>query len=300
MKYHIKLLTVLPAFLLLIAAGACADGPESRSIDTFVESRGVQVPVTWTYPAGRDGQKFPLVVMAHGHGGSRKEAGSFDRVANDLAARGVATIRMDFPGCGDSAESFANNNLGNMLADILASRDYAISQPQVDADRVGLFGWSMGGRLVLMLSDRNDEFDAIATWAPAATPGAGSMVDFLGGPDAYAASKAQAARDGYVPFTTRWGQDQELGLQFFTDMEDSRPLEQVRHFEGSMFVLYGNRDDVVLPEVAESVVSSATNSVEVVRYIVKGADHGLGVFSDEPNYTDQAVNQTVDFLADRL
>jgi dienelactone hydrolase len=301
MKYLSKLLTVLPAFLLLITTGqSVAADFEHVAVDSFVESRGVQVPVTWTYPTGDDGQRFPLVVMAHGHGGSRKESGSFDRVANDLAARGVATIRMDFPGCGDSSESFANNNLGNMLADILASRDYAVSQPQVDAERVGLFGWSMGGRLVLMLSDRNDEFDAVATWAPAVTPGAGSMVEFLGGPDAYAASKAAAKSDGYAPFTTRWGQEQKLGLNFFTDMESSRPLDQLRQFEGSLFVLYGDKDDVVLPEVAETAVSAATNSVEVLRYIVRDADHGLGVFSNEPQYTDQAVSKTVDFLADRL
>lgn len=301
MKYHSKLLNALPTFLLMFAAGqSAATEFEFKSVDSFVESRGVQVPMTWTYPKGDAEQKFPLVVMAHGHGGSRKESGSFDRVANDLAARGVATIRMDFPGCGDSTESFANNNLSNMLADILASRDYAVSQPQVDADRVGLFGWSMGGRLVLMLSDRNDEFDAVATWAPAVTAGAGSMVDFLGGPDAYADNKAIANRDGYVPFTTRWGQEQKLGPGFFTDMEESRPLDHVKQFAGALFVLYGDRDDVVLPEVAESAVSAATNSIEVLRYIVRGADHGLGVFSDEPNYTDLAVSKTVDFLADRL
>jgi dienelactone hydrolase len=298
---HSNFLSSLTLILLFsIGTATAAPDYEYEAVDTFVDSRGVQVPVTWTYPIGADDETFPLVVMAHGHGGSRKEAGSFDRVANGLATRGVATIRMDFPGCGDSTESFANNNLGNMLADIIASRNFAIQKPLVDADRVGLFGWSMGGRLVLMLSDRNDEFNAIATWAPAASPGAGSMIDFLGGPEAFAASKAQAGKEGYVPFTTRWGQDQKLGLKFFTDMEQSRPLEQVQRFDGSLFVLYGDRDDVVLPEVAESVVSTAINSVEVVRYTVKGADHGLGVFSDEPDYTDQAVTQTVDFLANRL
>ena len=301
MKYLSKPMAILPAILLaIVASTSYAADYEFVSVDTFVESRGVQVPVTWTYPKGEQGQKFPLVVMAHGHGGSRKEAGSFDRVANGLAAHGFATIRMDFPGCGDSNEPFTQNNLGNMLADILASRDFAVAQSQVDRGRVGLFGWSMGGRLVLMLSDRNDEFDAIATWAPSASPGAGSMIDFLGGPEAFVASKARAEAEGYVPFTTRWGQDQQLGLKFFTDMEESRPLDQVKHFEGSLFVLYGDRDDVVLPEVAESVVSAATNAVEVVRYTVKGADHGLGVFSNEPGYTDQAVNQTIGFFAGRL
>jgi len=292
----------------LIALGilflaACTPEPaayEFASIDTTVMSRGVGVPVTYVHPVATGDELFPLVVMAHGHGGSRNETGSFIMVAEALAARGVASIRMDFPGCGDSTESFANNNLGNMLKDIEASRDYAVEQPQVDSSRVGLFGWSMGGRLVILAAAQDDSYRIIATWAPAATKGAGSMVKFLGGPDAYEDHKARAARDGSVPFTTIWGQDQELGLKFFTDMEESTPLDVVRNFEGPLLVLYGDLDDVVLPQVSESLIEAAVNSSEVVRHVVKGADHGLGVFSDEPALTQEAVATTVEFLASRL
>jgi len=288
------------ALLALVVSLPASGQVDFERVDTFVSSRGVQVPATFVYPRAAGGARFPLVVMAHGHGGSRHENGAFDRVAESLARRGVAAIAVDFPGCGDSSEPFTGNNLTNMIADVLAARDYAVRQPQVDAGRVGLFGWSMGGRIAMMLADRNDEFDAIATWAPAAQPGAGSMIGFLGGPEAFEAARAQAARDGYFPFTTRWGQDQQLGERFFTDMQNSAPLEPLAKFTGALLVLYGDRDDVVLPEVAESAVAAARQAVKVVRYVVKGADHGLGVFSDEPNYTDQAVNETVGFLVDHL
>ena len=291
--------TITAALLLVFAAPLSANAAAVVE-DLTIASRGVAVPATFVYPDTAAETRAPLVVMAHGHGGSRHENGAFERVALALAARGIASIRMDFPGCGDSSESFAENNLTNMIADVIASRDYAIGQPQVDPGRVGLFGWSMGGRIVLLLSDRNSEFGAIATWAPAAQPGAGSMIEFLGGREAFDAAKATAARDGFYPFTTRWGQDQQLGEGFFVDMEESEPLTPLADFEGSLFVLYGDKDDVVLPDVAESAVSAARNATEVVRYLVKGANHGLGVFSDEPVYTDQAVNETVDFLAERL
>jgi len=64
--------------------------------------------------------------MAHGHGGNRDEAGGFTRMAEALAQRGIASVRMDFPGCGDSQEPFTQNNLGNMVKDLLAARDFAI------------------------------------------------------------------------------------------------------------------------------------------------------------------------------
>jgi hypothetical protein len=56
----------------------------------------------------------------------------------------------------------------------------------------------------------------------------------------------------------------------------------------------------VLPEVSEALIAAAVSSPEVVRHIVKGADHGLGVFSDEPELTRETVDTTVEFLASRL
>ena len=273
---------------------------EVASIDTTVRSRDVDVPVTYTHPVTTRATKFPLVVIAHGHGGHRHEQGSFTRVAEELARRGVASIRMDFPGCGDSTESFANNNLSNMLEDMRVSRDFARARSEVDPDRTGLFGWSMGGRLAVLTAAADESYSVVATWAPGVTNGAGSMIDFVGGPDAYAEMKAIAATDGFVPFTTSWGQDQQLGLRFFTDLEESAPLDAIKSYTGPLLVLYGDQDDVVLPEVAEALVSAATSSSEVVRHVIEGADHGLGVFSNEPDYTQEAVMTTVEFLADRL
>jgi dienelactone hydrolase len=273
---------------------------EFEAIDTVVSSRGVDVPVTYVRPLPRGNESFPLVVMAHGHGGTRNEAGGYTRVAEGLAKRGVATIRMDFPGCGESSEPFTKNNLGNMLEDIQASRDFTIRQPNIDASRVGLLGFSMGGRLVILTSARDSSYKAMATWAPAGADGISPEVNFLGGPEAYKALRAQAADEGLAPFTTRWGQDQQLGLKWFTDMEQSFPLESIKQFSGPLLVLYGDMDDVVPPRISEAVISAAVKSPEVVRHIVKGADHGLGLYSHEYALSDEVVSTTVDFLSQRL
>ena len=270
------------------------------STDTLVASRGELIPVTFVTPIATTDTPFPLVVMAHGHGGTRHENGAFARVAERLAEHGIASVRMDFPGCGDSSEPFSENNLGNMQADILASLDFALAHKGIDRDRVGLFGWSMGGRLVLLLGDRNEDFKAIATWTPAAANGAGSMISFLGGQTEYQNYRRHAAKDGSVLFTTQWGQDQQLGLQWFVDMENSEPLTSASQFEGPMLVLYGDQDDVVLPEVSEAVIEAAINSSNVVRHVIKGADHGLGIYSGDESVTSTVIVLTVQFLADNL
>ena len=65
-------------------------------------------------------------------------------------------------------------------------------------------------------------------------------------------------------------------------------------------MLYGDEEDVVLPSVSEAVITAATSSSEVVRHVIEGADHGLGLFTDEPDYTEEAVETTVSFFASRL
>lgn len=296
-------------FLVLVTAllAACSAPTELAgrtyayvSTDALAPSRDTLIPVTFVTPTATKGTVFPLVVIAHGHGGTRHENGAFVRIAEGLAEQGIASVRMDFPGCGDSSEPFSENNLGNMLADVLASRDFAYADTRIDKDRVGLFGWSMGGRLVLLLGDRNEDFKAIATWAPAASNGAGSMVSFLGGQAKYNDYRQRASRDGTVTFTTQWGQNQRLGLQWFVDLEDTQPLQSASAFTGPLLVLYGNRDDVVLPEVSEAVIGAAVNSSHVVRHVVEGADHGLGIYSGDESVTGPVIAATVQFLADNL
>src|SRR5882724_10514479 len=94
-------LVVLTSALMLSARGQGGDrhvGPFDFTATTVTPvSRGVRVPAVLTAPKVTG--KYPLVVMAHGHGGSKDENGGFTAIANALASRGIASIRMDFPGC---------------------------------------------------------------------------------------------------------------------------------------------------------------------------------------------------------
>ncbi len=302
---HRKLFALVPIIGISLL-GACNESQpivdasyKFESVDSFVSSRDIDIPVTVVRPLTDSDETFPLVILAHGHGGSRNESGAYKQLAESLATQGIASIRMDFPGCGDSSESFANNNLSNMLDDIRASQVFALSQPQIDASRVGLHGWSMGARLVLTLSTEYD-YKAITTWAPSAHPGADSMLDFFGGTAAYEEMKATAIQDGFAPFTTIWGQDQKLGPGFFSDLEQSVPLDIVSEYEGALLVLYGEFDEVVLPEEAAALVNAASKSSNLVSHMVQGANHGFGIFSDEPHLTREAIDTTVDFLRQEL
>lgn len=289
---------ILIIFVALVCA-ACQPDRDFVVSRTTIPSRGIAIPATFVHPQSDVDAKVPLVVMAHGHGGTRDEAGAFVAVAQALAEQGIASIRVDFSGCGESAEPFTENVLTNMLVDIRTSREYAASFPWVDAGRVGILGYSMGGRLA-MLATSEEAYSVAVLWAPAAGDGIGSMVDFLGGQDAYGRLRAEAEKSGYAVLETPWGARQHLSLKWFADMEGSKPQSAIGEYEGALLVLYGSDDEAVAPRFGKAVVASATRSSPLVEHIVDGGSHGLGFYDDNTEMATEVVSRTTRFLKDNL
>ncbi|MEL6301450.1 MAG: alpha/beta fold hydrolase [Pseudomonadota bacterium] len=270
------------------------------SQEAMIASRDTQIPVTYVIPPSANEQALPLVLLVHGHGGTREEAGAFTRLAAQLAARGIASIRMDFPGCGESEEPFYNNNLTNMKADVLSAYEYVQRWAYIDLNRVGIVGFSMGGRIAAELSQDGERYAAMVLWAGALENGASEFTNMLGGEAEYAALKELARTEGYVPYETFWGQKQQLGAQWFDDLEASMPLDAIERYTGSLLLIHGQADEVVPPVVSRRAEAAAGNAAVVSLIEIPGADHGFGLFNDQPQFSVELIDQTVRFLSREL
>ena len=283
-----KLLSL--ALVLALALMAAAAVAETQVIS--YESRGVQVPATIVTPDGAE--EYPLVVLCHGHGGSREENVGFAAVADALAAQGVASIRMDFPGCGESSESFQLNTLTNMEADVLAAIEYA--QANLNVSKVGLFGYSMGGRIVLELLASGTPADAIVLLAPAADTT--DLKELFGGPEAFDMMEADAEENGYVTFITIYGQTQELSKEWFADLEKvENPAEAAAAaWNGAALVIWGSDDEAVNPAISESVAATLGAQTQDAT----GEGHGYGFYSEDDAVRNLVAGATADFFAANL
>jgi len=274
--------------------------PRDGSVTAWIASRGVQVPATYVVPDTRPETGSPLVVMAHGHGGTRDEAGAFRRIADELAARGIASIRVDFPGCGESAEPFAANNIDSMLADLDAARRHALADPDIDPRRTAILGYSMGGRLALLALDAEPAWSAVALWAPAAGDGPDAMYTFLGGRGAYLEYRGRAYSEGSVAIRTPWGQEQVLGADWFRTLEQRSPMLPLQRYEGPLLVLHGSEDTIVDPAYGAGVAEGAARSLSISYELVPDTDHGLGFYGGDPATGERIIKTTVDFLVMHL
>jgi len=282
-----KILALVLSLMLLCSASALAE----TTVLTY-ESRGVQVPATLVTPDGLE--SYPMVVLIHGHGGSREENVGFAAIADALAAQGIGSIRMDFPGCGESTESFQLNTLTNMKADVAAAIEYA--KANTGMTKLGLFGYSMGGRITLEMTAEGAAPDAICLLAPAASTG--DLKNLFGGQEAYDKMYDTAKTEGYVVFTTIYGQVQELSQKWFDDLvayEDATAAAKEK-FSGPALVIWGTDDEAVKPEI-----SAATAEALGAKTIdATGEGHGYGFYSEDATVRNLVATSTADFFAENL
>jgi pimeloyl-ACP methyl ester carboxylesterase len=97
----------------------------------------------WLYAARGAAEHSPVVVMAHGLSGTRRDRlGAF---GERFAAAGFAALVFDHRGFGDSGGELDLFDPARQLEDWRAAIAFARSLPEVDPSRVATFGSSMGG-----------------------------------------------------------------------------------------------------------------------------------------------------------
>ena len=131
-----------------------------------------RVPGTLALPAVTPGEKVPAVLLLHGDLSSRDENGEmFARLASALEARGIASLRIDFAGSGDSEEPDLALDYPGMVLDATASLDYLRQDADVDPDQVAILGLSRGAGIGATVTGTDPGVAAFVSWSGAVYDG---------------------------------------------------------------------------------------------------------------------------------
>src|SRR5208282_4030624 len=95
-------------------------------------------------------------------GGTRVEPHRlFVKTSRLLAREGVASLRLDFRGSGESEGDFQSMTLSREIKDAKAALDFLRSQPGVNLERVGILGLSMGGYVAASVAAQDPSLKAL-------------------------------------------------------------------------------------------------------------------------------------------
>jgi alpha-beta hydrolase superfamily lysophospholipase len=109
-----------------------------------------------------DRQCAPWVVLCHGLFSSMASE-KFTALAELLSRSGIAALRFDFSGCGQSTGEIADTTVSRRLQELEAVVDFADSHTKLSRNRA-LMGSSLGGFVALLLAARRP-FKALSLWA---------------------------------------------------------------------------------------------------------------------------------------
>lgn len=242
----------------------------------------------WLYRPG-GGERVPVVVMAHGLSGTRRDClGPF---AASFAGAGLAALVFDHRGFGDSGGEPDLFEPGRQLEDWRAAIGQARSLAGVDPDRVVTFGSSMGGgnALAAAAADRRVAaaisqvpFLDLVTQSHRASPrvaarmmlaaARGEHMPAVGQPDEAAFINAPGAEEGWRRVVAS-GEDSRWRDRVSARWLLGRPFRPARHAEKlhcPWLVCVGEADRVARPGPA---IAAARRAPQGELRTYPGVDH---------------------------
>lgn len=294
------LLACLAAIALCIVAAVTLLQPNTNPKNIEIPGTRGNIPATIQLPAkSARGEELPLVVLCHGFTGNRQGDGHFAPLAEDLAAHGIATVRLDFAGCGDSTEPYANYTLANMAADVDSVIGYM--QATYGTGKTALVGHSMGGRLASLYPQLGQyPVTALALWSPA--NGAGLQgLEFLS-IDNFAAVEELAARADAEGSVAAWGV--ELSAAYIDGMRDSDPNAALQE-SGLPVLLTYSGNERILSDTTQTETKAAVESLPDGQVVLDPFVNGDHNYTSEDPATNTQLDAdlrqvTVDFLTSHL
>ncbi len=210
-----------------------------------------------------DRERPSCVIASHGLLSS-KDSEKYVALGHRISEEGIAMLRFDFRGIGESqGNEEEDNTISNKLIDLQSAIDFIRSYPGLGKG-IGLLGSSLGGFLSLIQTSKDPEMKAVVTWA---TP---FHLDDL---------ETKEQKEDY-PLPPR---------AFFEDLPKHRLLPLLPKVS-TCLIIHGEKDELVPVKQAMEIFYPISLPKEI--HIIGGADHRL----TDPEHRKRAIDLTIDWF----
>ncbi len=242
---------ILDRWLLSSPEDASFTGPGGETIEAWWYPSAVQV----------DAEEVPLVLYYYG--GSSPTSRAFNPTHQFFAANGYAVLVVNPRGAFGYGDAFADHHAGDWgptaSADILAGVDaFLAAHPEVDGERIGIYGGSYGGFLTQYLITATDRFAAAVSLY-----GISDLATYWGQGD-WGWTYGDMALAGATP----WADPEEFVRK--------SPLYRADRIRTPLLLLHGLTDGNVTPGESEEMFTALSIQDKPVELVLfPGEAHGI-------------------------
>lgn len=195
-------------------------------------------------------------------------------ISRALTSKGIAVLRFDFTGLGDSEGEFADTNFSSNVQDLILAAEYL--EENYEAPKL-IVGHSLGGAAVLIAASKLPSIIAVSTvGAPADPPHVKHL--FEESLDQIEVSGEAKVSLGGRPFTIK--------KQFIDDLEEYEQSQVMKELNRPLLILHSPQDDTVDIKNAEKIYLAAKHPKSYIS--LDGADHLL-TRKEDASYVGEVI-----------
>ena len=228
----------------------------------FPNASGHRLAALLDWPIGKP-TAFALIAHCFTCG---KDNLAAKRISERLAMIGIASLRFDFTGLGQSEGGFAGTHFSSNIDDLVAAADHLRKAHRAPAI---LVGHSLGGAAVLAAAHRIPESRCVVTIAAPSDP---AHVTGL-----FKEQVDTIRKDGEAEVTLA-GRPFTVRRDFLDDIAEQMLLDRIAHLHKALLVFHSPTDELVGIDNATRIFVTAKHPKSFVS--LSGADHLVSKKSD--------------------
>jgi len=230
----------------------------------------------------------PGVIFCHGFTGHKGETHFlFVKTSRALASRGVASLRFDFRGSGESEGEFVDMTASAEISDARCALSKLAEVEGIDPGRLGVVGLSLGGLVAACTAGREPKMvKSVVLWSAVAE----SMLMKRTTADP---ESARLLRErGWLDVAGL-----KLGAGFFADVAKLDPVAELAGSQAPVLIVHGTADASVPLSHAEKYHAAVSKPGRRVNYMpLDGVDHTFNRVDWEATVIDATAKWLMETL----
>ncbi len=262
---------------------APADAPYTAEEVQVKTPMGHTLVGTLTLPKGSSKAKpVGAIVTISGSGAQDRDSNlgfggykPFRVLADSLARRGIASLRMDDRGTGASGGTFKGSTSADFGEDIRAGLAYLRTRPEIRPDRLGVLGHSEGAVITPIVAEKESDLKAIVLLAGVAEPARSALhfqIKNMYDHDTKLTPEKRAEMIAAIPQRIEGMMAADPWMKFFLTHD---PAATMRRVKTPVLILTGSNDKQAVPEqvaLQEKAFKEGGNK-DVTARVLPGLNH---------------------------
>ena len=185
-------------------------------------------------------EKSPVAIIIHGFKGTKEYYPFVNNSIKPLTDTGIAVLRIDCRGSGESDSEFKDVTIKSESEDVLTAIEYAKDLKNIDSTKITLIGISMGAGAILLAMEKKPKVKTLVFWGPGWYFGDGD--NYYNRPEHRKTIKEEGVFYVTQGFT---GKKMVAGKELFQEMStlDIRPFMKLVKIP--VLILRGSEDEIV-------------------------------------------------------